>query len=180
MRRKRHCPYCHTLFRPCPRSFRSSTGKYIQKVCSDPACQRKRRLQDLKDYWRRNPLVGSPWRDYHKQQQAWRKKRGRAYMRHYRLAHPRYLKQNRRLQRVRNRKRRMIVKQDSIEAKSVDTLRQIQRLPMLVKQDPIPEIQARQIDGLCRYLLWTRRLVKQDSIALQERIAHNRGHGTAP
>jgi hypothetical protein len=180
MRRARKCPYCHKPFLPCPRSFRLSTGKYEQRVCSDPLCQRKRRLHNLKEYWRDNPLVGSTLRSYLEQQKTWRKDNAKDYMRVYRRENPGYVKQNRRLQRDRDRKRRDLVKQDSIEAKSVDTLRQIQRLPMLVKQDPIPEIQARQIDGLCRYLLWTRRLVKQDSIALQERITHNRGHGTTP
>ena len=179
MRRKRRCPYCHKLFLPHPRSWCSSTKKYRQRVCCDPPCQRKRRLQNLKEYWRDNPLVGSSLRSYCEQQKSWRKKKAKGYMRVYRQENQRYVKRNRELQRERNRKRRMIVKQDSIGWVHLEKLRRIRRLPLIVKQDPISEIQARQIDGLCDYLLWTRHLVKQDSIALQEKIAHNRGHEPA-
>jgi hypothetical protein len=176
MRRKRRCPYCHRLFLPHAQSWCSSTGIYRQKVCSVPACQRKRRLQNLKDYWEDNPLIGSSLRSYREQQKSWKKKKAKAYMRVYRRANCDYVKRNQELQRERNRKRRMIVKQDSIDVVHIEKLKRIRRLPLIVKQDPIQDVQSAQIDGLCRYLEWTRVIVKHDSIALQEKIAHNHGH----
>lgn len=176
MRRKRRCPYCHESFRPNPKSYRITTGKYEQRVCSDQSCQKKRRLEKLKKYWRDNPLVGSSLKSYQEQQQKWRQENGQDYMRGYRRKKKGYVKRNRALQRVRDRKRRNLVKQAPIWVKRIDTLRQIQRFPMLVKQDPIPQVQARQINAICRYLIWQNHLVKQSPISLQKKIKHNRGH----
>jgi hypothetical protein len=63
--------------------------------------------------------------------QIWRKNRpAHAYQKHYRETHPDYVKRNREQQRERNRKRRLLEKQDeSQKIVKIDTLSGIQREP---------------------------------------------------
>ncbi len=47
--RKRHCLNCHKPFLPNPRL------KARQRHCSNPLCQKKRRNQNIRDWYKRNP-----------------------------------------------------------------------------------------------------------------------------
>ena len=89
--------YCEA----CGRSFQARSQTPRQTYCSEPACQRIRRLR-----WQREKLRSDP--DYAdnqtRAQQAW-SKRNADYWKNYRAAHPDYVEQNRKMQRVRSARR---------------------------------------------------------------------------
>lgn len=103
MKPQKTCPYCHKEFNPCPARYRR------QKACPNKRCQRHRRRETNRRYYRANRYD----RDYGwEKRKAWRQKHGRAYMRAYRKKHMFYVKRNRHQQHRRNRKSRRIVKSD--------------------------------------------------------------------
>jgi len=96
-----------------------------QKFCGEPACQRVR-----KALWQKNKMQTDA--TYRAQQldclQKWRKERPLdRYQHQYRQTHPEYVEENRRKQRLRNRKRHsealseMIVKIDALSRIESDT-----------------------------------------------------------
>jgi hypothetical protein len=105
------CINCH---QPAAANIRLK-GK--QSYCSAAECQRARKAA-----WQKRKMINDP--DYHSHQfeyiRKWRKTRpADQYQKQYRLDHPEYVKKNRELQIVRNRKRsvllsfRRIVKMDA-------------------------------------------------------------------
>ena len=93
---ERRCRYCEQTFQP---------SKYQpgQTVCSDPACQRRRRA----DYHRRKMADDPEYRQVCLDSpQKWRS-RNPDYWRRYREQHPDSVARNRQLQQVRDRKRRL-------------------------------------------------------------------------
>lgn len=93
----RCCPCCQQLFSP-------SVFRPQQRVCGNPACQRRRR----RDYRRRkiasDPVYRQVCRD---SPRKWRAEHP-GYWRQYRQAHPEAVERNRRTQQSRNQKRRLI------------------------------------------------------------------------
>lgn len=92
----RCCPYCHQLFVPSLFCCR-------QKICSQPACQSRRRS----DY-RRHKLQQDP--EYRQVcRESWQKWSARhpEYRRQYRQTHPASVERNRQAQRKRDRLRRL-------------------------------------------------------------------------
>jgi hypothetical protein len=87
--------------------------KGAQKFCGNPACQKVRKRQ-----WQKNKLATDALyrMQQHESLQAWRKNYPLdRYQHQYRLRHPEYVEQNRKRQRIRNRRRReLIVKMDTL------------------------------------------------------------------
>ena len=106
------CKHCHKLKPANPHL------KGTQQYCSDPPCQRARKAA-----WQKEKIIHDP--EYRAQQRdslrTWRKQRPLdQYQRQYRLTHPDYVKRNRELQRLRNKKQserldvQKIVKMDAL------------------------------------------------------------------
>jgi len=96
-----------------------------QKFCGEPACQRARKARWQKTKMKSDPTYRAQELDALKQ---WRKERPlHRYQREYRETHPEYVEENRRRQRLRNRKHRreaspeVIVKMDALTTLKSDT-----------------------------------------------------------
>ena len=88
------CCHCGNFFTPSPRHKN-------QVYCTKPACRRARKAA-----WKRNKMQTDP--DYRFNQKLANQKWAKAhpdYWKQYRSQHPEYVKRNRILQTVRNRKR---------------------------------------------------------------------------
>ena len=92
----RVCPYCSQLFVP-------SVFGPAQRVCSQPACQQRRRQNYHGQKLRADPLYRQVCRD---SQQKWRANHP-DYPRQYRQAHPDYVRHNRQRQQRRDQRRRL-------------------------------------------------------------------------
>ncbi len=84
-----------------------------QRYCNLPACQNARQKE-----WYQNKIESDP--DYAARQSEckrnWRENKPvHAYQTRYRLDHPEYVKKNREKQRARNRKRRLLEKQNELK-----------------------------------------------------------------
>ncbi len=100
MRRRRRCRYCRALF---------DTRNRLQRACLKPSCRKQRRRSTN----RTNHRAHRYDRDYvWEKRKAWRQRKGRDYMRRYRKENPEYVKKNCDLQRIRDRKKRNLVKSD--------------------------------------------------------------------
>ena len=90
--------------RYCQQSFQSSIYRRQQSVCSRPECQRRRRADYHRQKLRADPeyalVVGDS-------QKKWRQAHP-GYCKQYRQQHPEYVEQNRRRQRRRDQKRRLL------------------------------------------------------------------------
>jgi hypothetical protein len=83
------------------------------------------------------------------------------YWRRWRKEHPGYVVRNRRAQRRRDEaKRTFLAKPNPLGSVHRAKLTQIRSLGHLAKQIALPDVHARQIDGLCNYLDWCWRLAK--------------------
>ncbi|SRR5258706_12506974 len=177
MRLKKRCRYCPDLFSPNPRRYRPhSDGKgrrSSQITCPKPECQRQRH-RDACRRWRVNNPAYDDGRET--QYRQWRRDHP-GYMKDYRVAHPDYVKDNLEKQHQRDLKRKNLVKRDVIFAFYDGRIR---RLIDLVKRDVIRTPPTRVSEEIRRCLAWSYRLAKRDVIALQEKIAHNRGHESTP
>jgi hypothetical protein len=89
--------------RICLKPFLPSRFRPHQSVCSSADCQRRRQTDYHRDKCRDDPEYRLVCRDSNRK---WRE-RNRDYQRHYRDGHPAYVEHNRRLQRRRDRRRRM-------------------------------------------------------------------------
>ena len=92
----RHCPYCQRLFVP-------SLYRPQQMVCSQPACQRRRRAE----YHRKKLAADIVYRQVvrESQKQWWDEHPG--YQKQHRQGHPELVATNRERQRQRDQKRRI-------------------------------------------------------------------------
>lgn len=102
MSQKRQCRHCRKHFSPRPQNP-------DQKYCSEPACQKARRRK-----WQRQKLRTDPeYRDNQRDaQRRWREKNP-DYQREYRQRNVTYRQGNRRQQKERNRRNRLIVKMEA-------------------------------------------------------------------
>jgi len=171
--RPKRCRSCSRPFIPHPRSYRvlpnGEGRRSVQTACGRLVCAKKRR-RDTQRRWRLdNPDYFSDRESYLK---AWRKNHP-GYWRQWRKRQARYVERNRMQQKKRDARRKDLAKQDSIE--SVHR-RKLGRLFDLAKQDAIRPLSPRFSVEMVRYVAWSYRLAKQNPIALQRRIAHNRGH----
>jgi hypothetical protein len=173
---KKTCCYCSDPFHADPRRFRSlGAGKgrrSHQTACTKPLCQQQRRKETQRRWRIKNPTYDDGRELYLSQ---WRKKHP-GYSTAYRKSHPNYEKWNCRQQHRRDQKKRNLGKQDVIERVQYEKLTRIQCLIDLGKQDVIKISPMRVSEEMRRYLSWSHRLGKQDVIALQKKIAQNRGH----
>lgn len=167
MRLKR-CRYCPDFFKPDPRSYRAlPSGKgrrSAQTACPKPSC-RKRRHKDACLRWHEDNPTYDDGRAV--------SKRRLGYWPAYRAAHPDKVQRNREHQRERNAKRKKIATRDAISLFSVGKMR---RLIDLATRDAIRTPPIRVSEEICRQMGRANRLATRDAIALQQRIAHNRGH----
>jgi hypothetical protein len=92
----RVCPYCNQPFVP-------SWFRPAQRVCSQPACQQRRRQNYHRQKLKTDPLYRQVCQE---SQQKWRACH-RGYSRQYRQAHPEYVRQNCQLQQKRDQRRRL-------------------------------------------------------------------------
>ena len=99
--------------------------KRNQRFCGEPACQRARKAQWQKTKMKTDAVYRAQQLDCLRE---WRKERPLdRYQHKYRETHPKYVKENRRKQRIRNRKRHgqteteMIVKMDALSEIKSDT-----------------------------------------------------------
>lgn len=77
----------------CQNEFTPSKYRRSQKVCFSPSCQRKRQLENLKQWRQKNPYYfvyghyDVDWKgDYKARSRDWRQ-RHRSYLKRYRKAH---------------------------------------------------------------------------------------------
>ena len=93
----RCCRYCQQIFQP---------SKYHprQSVCSEPACQRRRRSEDHRERIRKDTAYAS---DVRASQKKWRQANP-DYWERYRKDHSEATERNRRQQKRRDQKRRLV------------------------------------------------------------------------
>lgn len=176
MSRRKRCHYCPKEFTPDPRSYRvgfdGKSRRSIQIACFQRECQRRRQREADGRWHHNNPDYDDGREDYLR---GWRQDHP-GHSTTYRHRHPAYEKQNRQRQRLRDRKKRDLGKQEAIHRSHEEKLARIRRFIDLGKQDAIKVPSTRISEEIRRYLMWTYRLGKQDVIALQEKIKQNRGH----
>ena len=90
------CPFCRRTFHPSP--YRRD-----QRVCSEPACQQKRRAEYHRLHRSQDAVYGDTCRN---SQKNWREANP-GYQRQYRQQHPQSQQQNRERQHSRDAKRRL-------------------------------------------------------------------------
>jgi hypothetical protein len=93
----RRCRYCQQVFRPDPYHPQ-------QRVCSQPACQRQRRSDYHRQKIASDPVYQQVCLD---SPRKWRKAHPE-YWKQYRQDHPQPVERNRRQQRLRDQKRRLL------------------------------------------------------------------------
>jgi len=125
----RICPYCST-------SFLSSSFRPGQRVCSSPACQRRRQTDHHRRKYRSDPEYREICRD---SDRKWRSQNP-SYQQQYRERNPDYVAGNRVAQQRRDRKRRMrhLVKNNlafDVKASSADVWLAGPELEDLVKNN---------------------------------------------
>ena len=97
MMSSRRCRYCQQIFQP-------SRYRPQQSVCSEPECQRRRRNDDHRERIRRDSAYAG---DVRASQKKWRQTNP-DYWKRYREQHPDVAERNRRRQRRRDQKRRLL------------------------------------------------------------------------
>lgn len=95
--RERRCRYCQ-------KSFQASKFRPLQTVCSEVACQRQRRTDYHRDRIAADPEYREDCRD---SPRKWRA-RNPDYWKRYRAEHPDAVARNRELQKLRDRKERLL------------------------------------------------------------------------
>jgi hypothetical protein len=173
MRVKKRCRYCPELFTPDPRRYRPTPdgkGRRSRQVaCSKPECQRRRHRDACRRWHIDNPTYDEGRAAYLLQ---WRKNHP-GYSKAYRKSHPAYKQSNREKQHERDRKRKNLAKQDVMTGFYDGKIR---RLIDLAKRDASQIPPWRVSEEIRRYLARSYHLVNRDVIAIQEKIAQNRGH----
>ena len=152
--KRRRCHICEDWFIP-----RRRARKISQRCCSKAACQKERKAENKRDWWRRNP-------DYDQSRrtkiQDWAKDYP-DYWRQYRATHPGYVEKDNRRRVLSRQKSQLSAKQDLTGQIAVEKLRNVQEigLGLSAKQDSV----HRRVDGLVDYLLWNEESAKQNHIA---------------
>ena len=93
----RRCQYCRQVFKPAPYHPQ-------QQVCSHPACQRQR----LRDYHRQKIASDPVYQQVCLESPRKWRKANPDYWKKYRQKHPEQVERNRRQQRLRDKKRRLV------------------------------------------------------------------------
>jgi hypothetical protein len=127
MKRKK-CPYCRTFFVPDPR-----VGQR-QKTCGNPSCKKARKAKNNARWRKENPDCCrndypriKQWLDHHP-----------GYLQRYRESHPEYVQKNRQAQRLRDRRKKLLLDiQTQIKDQLPELIEQLWNLPPLDIQDPI-------------------------------------------
>ena len=103
--KRRRCHICEDWFIP-----RRRARKISQRCCSKAACQKERKAENKRDWWRRNP-------DYDQSRrtkiQDWAKDYP-DYWRQYRATHPGYVEKDNRRRVLSRQKSQLSAKQDSV------------------------------------------------------------------
>lgn len=121
VRPRKKCRYCHALF---------DARNRFQQACLKPTCQKQRRRATN----RANYLTHRYDRDFvWEKRKQWQTKNGRDFMRNYRKDNPAYVKKNRDLQRIRDRKKKNLVKSDLRKSLRVGNLMRIHVLEQSCK-----------------------------------------------
>lgn len=130
------CCHCGDFFAPSPRHKN-------QVYCSKPACRRARKAA-----WKRNKMQTDPDYRYNRKlaNQKWSKDHP-GYWKSYRSEHQEYVKRNRILQQIRNRRRRhrsqtngdenLIAKVDASIFHKNRLVGQFYLVPVIAKVDPL-------------------------------------------
>lgn len=127
MKRKK-CPYCRTFFVPDPR-----VGQR-QKTCGNPSCKKALKAKNNARWRKENPDCCrndypriKQWLDQHP-----------GYLQRYRENHPGYVQKNRHAQRLRDRRKKLLLDiQAQIKDQLPELIEQLWNLPPLAIQDPI-------------------------------------------
>ena len=107
---ERTCVLCGKIFSP------SKYRPIAQQICSDPACQHKRQLENMKKWRRTNPhyfrqdeVRGVYWRELYKRRiRRWRKEHPeyfKKYREKYKSQHKEYMREY--MRRYRNTRKRL-------------------------------------------------------------------------
>ena len=127
MKRKR-CRYCKKLFIPNPR-----VGDH-QVTCDDPQCKKAHKAKNNAHWRRRNPDY---FRNDYPRVKRWLDQHP-GYLKEYRQTHLEYMKKNREIQRVRDRKKRLCLDiQAEIKRQAPEITNQLWDLPPLDIQGEI-------------------------------------------
>jgi len=108
---EKNCVICGKIFTP------SKYRPAAQQVCSDPLCQHKRQLENMKKWRRGNPhyfrqdeIRGAYWRElYRRRIRRWRKEHPEYFKRYrerYKAQHKEYMREY--MRRYRNTKKRLL------------------------------------------------------------------------
>ncbi|OIO81134.1 MAG: hypothetical protein COW11_05670 [Candidatus Omnitrophica bacterium CG12_big_fil_rev_8_21_14_0_65_43_15] len=108
---EKNCVICNKIFTP------TKYRPQAQEVCSDPVCQHKRQLENMKRWRRNNPhyfrqdeIRGVYWRElYRRRIRRWRKEHPeyfKKYRDRYKAQHREYMREY--MRRYRNVKKRML------------------------------------------------------------------------
>ena len=127
MKRKK-CPYCRTFFVPDPR-----VGQR-QKTCGNPSCKKALNAKNNARWRKENPDCCrndyprvKQWLDHHP-----------GYLKQYRQCHPQYVHKNRQAQRLRDRRKKLLLAiQAQIKDQLPELIEQLWNRPPLDIQDPI-------------------------------------------
>ena len=168
MKRRRRCRHCHDLFLPDPRSYRptadASRRVSAQHFCGKPECRRQSRNQTRKRCLRRNPRYR---RRCLESARRWRKRHA-GYSTQYRTEHPEKAAANRRKQKRRDKRRRDLANNSTIESIRCEKLRQIETAIDLANNSTIGADWVPALEGIHRYLRWTSRLANNSVIDRRE------------
>jgi len=127
MKRKK-CPYCHVLFFPHPR-----VGKRA-RTCGNPACQKALKAENNVNWRRNNPDYFK--NDYERVKQWFENHPG--YLKQYRESHPEYVGKNRKAQRLKYRRKKLVFDiQALITTQLPNITEQLWNLPIVDIQDQI-------------------------------------------
>lgn len=158
----RYCGACRRRFRP---------GRCTQKICSRRQCQKNRHRRSCLSWHKRHS---------HRDQNRRSKIRGWAkqypnYWRHYRAAHPAYVKRERVRMRRKRRRAKAVAKRDARRIFAVEKLRKMaSRLPKRVaKRDAC----HRRVRDVIEFLIWKEGVAKRDAMPVARISLHNGRHG---
>ena len=160
MRRKR-CYCCLKLYQPHPQTYLQ------QKTCDQESCRAWRKRRAVKAWRLKYPQYAQ---SDPSQQRIWQKAHP-DYWKRWRKDHPAYVVRNRKVQKVRDAKKRGFLAKGNawrpIWLQNLDQLRRIQNLRNLVKRNEWTKVPLLQIDGICRYLKGQVSLAKGNAIDLK-------------
>ena len=116
------CPYCKIYFTP-----HVKVGSR-QKTCGKPACKKTLKAENNRRWRGKNSDYYKD--DYHRVKQWLDDHPG--YLKHYRESHPEYVQKNREAQRLRDRKKRLLLDiQDQLSIKPIEMTFLFGTLPCL-------------------------------------------------